>query len=227
VTTQGGLIVLVPALETQREHVRKISPTAQTQIPRTPSVSIVNIELNENMEVACPMSIPSSSAQRTSRIGRSGVVGPQISSCTSIGERRAATPTRCPAAFSEAAKLTPVDRCLWAWLSQVWNDWRSSLLIVQPETVIAWHRKSFLLFWPWKVQHALPGRPPVSMEIRQLIRKMSRENPLWGAPRIHGELLKLGIDVAETSVSKYMVRHRRPPSQTWRTFLENHVCMAN
>ena len=124
-------------------------------------------------------------------------------------------------------KLTPVDRCLWAWLSQVWNDWRSSLLIVQPETVIAWHRKSFLLFWPWKVQHALPGRPPVSMEIRKLIRKMSRENPLWGAPRIHGELLKLGIDIGETSVSKYMVRHRRPPSQTWRTFLENHVCMAN
>jgi putative transposase len=101
--------------------------------------------------------------------------------------------------------------------------WRSSLLIVQPETVIAWHRKSFRLFWVWKVQHGLPGRPPVPMEIRKLIRKMSRENPLWGVPRIHGELLKLGFDVGETSVSKYMVRHRRPPSQTWRTFLENHV----
>ena len=120
-------------------------------------------------------------------------------------------------------KLTPVDRCLWAWLSQVWNDWRSSLLIVQPETVIAWHRKSFRLFWTWKVQHGLPGCPRVSMEIRKLIRKMSRDNPLWGAPRIHGEPLKLGIDIGETSVGKYIARRRKPPSQTWRTFLENHV----
>src|SRR5215510_16148591 len=120
-------------------------------------------------------------------------------------------------------KLTPVDRCLWAWLSQVWNDWCSSLLIVQPETVIAWHRKSFRLFWTWKVQHGLPGCPRVSMEIRKLIRKMSRDNPLWGAPRIHGEPLKLGIDIGETSVGKYIARRRKPPSQTWQTFLENHV----
>jgi hypothetical protein len=73
------------------------------------------------------------------------------------------------------------------------------------------------------VRHGRSGRPSLSIEVRELIRKMSRENPLWGAPRIHGELLKLGIDVAETSVSKYMVRHRQPPSQTWRTFLDNHV----
>jgi hypothetical protein len=79
------------------------------------------------------------------------------------------------------------------------------------------------LFWTWKARHGRPGRPSVSKDVRELIRKMSRENPLWGAPRIHGELLKLGIDVGATSVSKYMIRRRKPPSQTWRTFLENHV----
>ena len=120
-------------------------------------------------------------------------------------------------------KLTSADRLLWARLCEVRNDWRSALIIVKPETVIAWHRKGFWLFWTWKVRHGQPGRPPVSKETRELIRKMSRENPLWGAPRIHGELLKLGIDIGETSVGKYMLRQRKPPSQTWRTFLENHV----
>jgi transposase InsO family protein len=120
-------------------------------------------------------------------------------------------------------KLTPADRLIWAWLSELWLDWRSALIIVKPETVIAWHRKGFRLFWTWKVRHGRTGRPSVSNEVRELIRKLSRENPLWGAPRIHGELLKLGIDVGETSVGKYMVHARRPPSQTWRTFLENHV----
>jgi transposase InsO family protein len=120
-------------------------------------------------------------------------------------------------------RLTAADRFLWAWLSRVWAGWRSALVIVKPETVIAWHRKGFRLFWAWKVRHGQPGRPPVPKDIRDLIRKMSRENPLWGAPRVHGELLKLGIDIGETSVSKYLVRHRKPPSQTWRTFLENHI----
>jgi transposase InsO family protein len=90
-------------------------------------------------------------------------------------------------------------------------------------TVLGWHRKGFRLFWRWKIRHGKPGRPAVPKEIRELIRTMSRENPLWGAPRIYGELLKLGIEIGETSVSKYMVRRRRPPSQTWKTFLENHV----
>src|ERR1019366_3973458 len=81
----------------------------------------------------------------------------------------------------------------------------------------------FRLFWTWKVRHGQSGRPPVSKETRELIRKMSRENPRSGAPRIHGEMLKLGIDIGETSLSKYMVRRRKPPSQTWRTFLENHI----
>src|SRR5262245_2969340 len=120
-------------------------------------------------------------------------------------------------------KLTSADRLLWAWLCEAWSDWRSSLLIVKPETVIGWHRKGFRLFWTGTVRRGQTGRPPVSKETRQLIRKMSRENPLWGAPRIHGELLKLGIDIGETSVGKYLPRRRKPPSQTWQTFLENHV----
>jgi hypothetical protein len=105
----------------------------------------------------------------------------------------------------------------------VWRDWRAALVIVKPETVIGWHRRGFRLFWTWKVRRGQPGRPRVAAEVRALIRQMSRENPLWGAPRIHGELLKLGIDVGETSVGKYMARGRRPPSQTWQTFLANHA----
>jgi transposase InsO family protein len=112
---------------------------------------------------------------------------------------------------------------LWVRLSRVWSDWRLALAIVKPETVIAWHRAGFRLFWSWKVRRGQPGRPLISREVRDLIRKMCRENPSWGAPRIHGELLKLGIDIGESSVSKYMVRCRKPPSQTWRTFLENHA----
>ena len=120
-------------------------------------------------------------------------------------------------------KLNPGDRLLWVWLSRIWRDWRSALAIVKPETVLAWHRAGFRLFWTWKVQHGKPGRPVISREVRDLIRQMCRENPGWGAPRIHGELLKLGIDIGESSVSKYMVRCRKPPSQTWRTFLESHA----
>jgi hypothetical protein len=115
--------------------------------------------------------------------------------------------------------LNKADRLLWIGLSHVWVDWRSALKIVKPDTVIAWHRKAFRMFWTWKVRRGKPGRPAVSAEIR----RMSRENPDWGAPRIHGELLKLGIDIGETSVSKYLVRSRKPPSQPWRTFLGNHI----
>jgi putative transposase len=120
-------------------------------------------------------------------------------------------------------RLTSPDRLLWAWLCEIWTDWRSALVIVKPHTVITWHRKGFRLFWTWKIRRGKPGRPTVWKETRELIRRMGRENPLWGAPRIHGELLKLGIDIGETSVGKYMVRHRKPPSQTWPTFLQNHV----
>jgi putative transposase len=120
-------------------------------------------------------------------------------------------------------RLTAPDRVLWAWLSSVWNDWQSRVSIVKAATVIGWHRKGFGLFWSWKIRCGKSGRPTVPKEIRELIRMLSRENPLWGAPHIHGELLKLGIDVGETSVSKYMVQRRKPPSQTWRTFLDNHL----
>ena len=115
------------------------------------------------------------------------------------------------------------DRLFWVFLSRVWCDWRSALDIVKPATAIAWHRKGFRLFWTWKIRHGHAGRPTVPKEVRELIRKMSRETSGWGAPRIHGELLKLGIEIGETSVGKYMVRHRKPPSQSWRTFLKNHA----
>jgi putative transposase len=120
-------------------------------------------------------------------------------------------------------RLTPADRLLWVGLSRIWSDWRSALAIVKPETVVAWHRAGFRLFWTWKVRRGQPGRPVIAREVRDLIRQMCRENPGWGAPRIHGELLKLGIDIGESSVSKYMVRCPRPPSQTWHTFLDNHL----
>ena len=119
--------------------------------------------------------------------------------------------------------LTPTDRIFWVWLHRVWVDWKSALMIVKAETVVAWHRKGFRLFWTWKIHRGKAGRPSVPHEVRDLIRMMSRNNPRWGAPRIHGELLKLGIEITEPTVAKYMVRHRRPPSQNWRTFLENHV----
>jgi len=120
-------------------------------------------------------------------------------------------------------KLTSLDRLLWVWLSRICGDRRSALVIVQPETVIAWHRRGFARFWRWKIRRGQPGRPTLPGEVRELIHRICRENPTWGAPRIHGELLKLGINIGETSVRKYMVRRRKPPSQTWRTFLENHA----
>ena len=120
-------------------------------------------------------------------------------------------------------KLTAADRFLWGWLSSVWGGWQSGVFIVKAATVIGWHRKGFGLFWNWKIRRGKAGRPSVPKEVRELIRTLSRENPLWGAPHIHGELLKLGIDVGETSVSKFMIRRRKPPSSTWRTFLENHL----
>jgi putative transposase len=120
-------------------------------------------------------------------------------------------------------KLTPADRLLWVWLCTLWQDWQSGVFIMKVSTVLGWHRNAFRAFWTWKMRRGKVGRPAVPKEVRQLIRTMSRENPIWGAPRIYGELLKLGIQIGETSVSKYMVRRRKPPSQTWRTFLENHV----
>ncbi len=117
--------------------------------------------------------------------------------------------------------LTDTDRLFWVVLSRIWSGWRTSLHIVQAESVVRWHRQGFRYYWRWKSR--CRGRPRTVPEIRDLIRRMCRANPLWGAPRIHGEFLKLGIDVSEATVSKYMVRRRGPPSQSWRTFLENHA----
>src|SRR3982751_4459952 len=97
-----------------------------------------------------------------------------------------------------------------------------ALAIVRPDTVIRWHRSGLRLYWRWQSRHRC-GRPAVPLEIRRLIREMSIANPSWGAPRMHGELLKLGIDIGQTSVAKYMTRRRAPPSQGWKTFLRNHA----
>ena len=120
-------------------------------------------------------------------------------------------------------KLRPRDRIFWVLRSRLWSDWRSALAIVQPETVARWHRQGFQLYWRWKSRTGKRGRPCISAEIRELIRRMSRENLTWGAPRILSELLLLGYQVAEATVAKYKVRMRKSPSQTWRTFLANHV----
>jgi transposase InsO family protein len=120
-------------------------------------------------------------------------------------------------------RLRAADRLLWVILSRLWKQWRSTLVIVKPETVIAWHRQGFKCYWRWKSRAGKSGRPCVSLETRELIRQMSKANPLWGAPRIHGELLKLGIEVSQATVAKYMSRQGKSPSQSWRTFLKNHV----
>jgi hypothetical protein len=120
-------------------------------------------------------------------------------------------------------KIRRADRLFWVVLSRIWTPWRKSLVIVKPDTVVHWHRKGFKLFWKFKSKG--PGRPQVSREIRDLVRRMAAANPSWGAPRIHGELLRLGFEVSERTVSNLMPR--RPPnsklSQTWRTFLKNHA----
>ena len=119
-------------------------------------------------------------------------------------------------------RLWNIDRLLLVWLYRLYPSLLDAIIIVQPETVIRWHRRGFRAYWRWKSRH-VGGRPRIDSEIRALIRRMSRENPLWGAPRIHGELLMLGIEVAESTVGRYMVRRRRPPSQGWKTFLRNHA----
>ena len=113
------------------------------------------------------------------------------------------------------------DRLVLGWVCGLPNT-RDALAIIRPETALRWHRAGLRSYWRWKSRRR-PGRPALSAEIRQLIRDMSLANPLWGAPRIHGEPLKLGIDVGQTSVAKYMVRRRGPPSQGWKTFFHNHA----
>jgi putative transposase len=120
-------------------------------------------------------------------------------------------------------RLQPADRLLWSWLCRAWPRWREALVFVQPQTVIAWRRRRFRQYWTKLSRAGRPGRPGVAREVRQLIRRLSTANPLWGAPRIVGELAKVGIELAESTVARHMVRRRRPPSATWRTFLKNHL----
>jgi len=117
-------------------------------------------------------------------------------------------------------RLFAIDRLLWVLLYRLWPRCLEVMVLVKPATVIQWHRQGFRLFWRWRSRS---GRPSIEREIRDLIRQMSTANPLWGAPRIHGELLKLGIEVSQATVAKYMVRRRGTPSQNWRTFLRNHA----
>jgi transposase InsO family protein len=119
-------------------------------------------------------------------------------------------------------RLRQRDRIFWVWLSRLRTGWRDSLAIVKPATVIRWHREGVKLYWRWK-SRGKPGRPKIDVEIRNQIRRMCRENATWGAPRIQSELALLDITIDESTVAKYMIRQRKPPSQTWRTFLENHV----
>src|SRR5437867_8264848 len=119
--------------------------------------------------------------------------------------------------------IRPEDRILWSWLSRRWASWRDVLVFVQPETVIAWQRKRFRDHWARLSRARKPGRPRIGAEIRELIRAISGANPLWGTPRIVGELGKLGIHVAKSTVDKYRVRSRKSPSPTWKAFLKNHV----
>jgi len=120
-------------------------------------------------------------------------------------------------------KLRRSDRLFWVWLPRVWAGWRAALVIVAPDTVLRWQRRRFREHWTTLSGRPPVGRPPVNAEITALVMRMAAANPLWGAPRIHGELLKLGIEVAERTVSRLLPKRRTPPSQTWRTFLTNHV----
>jgi putative transposase len=119
-------------------------------------------------------------------------------------------------------KLQPTDRLFWVWLSKVWTDWQGALIIVKPETVIAWHWQGFRFYWRRLSRRKSAGRPVVGSEVKALIKQMAQSNPLWGAPRLRGELLKLGIEISERTVSRLIPKRRKPPSQTWRTFLDNH-----
>src|SRR6266404_1751932 len=120
-------------------------------------------------------------------------------------------------------RLCRTDRFFWVTLARVWAGWRRPLFIVTPDTVLRWQRRRFREHWTKVSGRPTRGRPPVNAEIKVLIMRMAAANPLWGAPRIQGELLKLGLDVAERTVSRLRPKRRSPPSQTWRTFLANHV----
>src|SRR5438445_7268508 len=118
-------------------------------------------------------------------------------------------------------QLSSLDRLLWVWLYRIWPRVIDTMVLVKSATVVQWHRKGFRLHWRWRSRR--PGRPKIGTEIRALIRRMSRANPLWGAPRIHGELLKLGITISQATVGRWMPWRPKVPSPTWRSFLRNQL----
>ncbi|HLM79751.1 MAG TPA: hypothetical protein VE957_23085 [Terriglobales bacterium] len=118
--------------------------------------------------------------------------------------------------------LRNTDRLIFVWMYQLFPWILNAVTVVKPETVIHWHRRGFRDYWSWKSRRR-GGRPRIDREIRDLIGRMSRENPIWGAPRIHSELLMLGIEIAQSTVARYMARRQGPPSQGWKTFLRNHA----
>ena len=118
-------------------------------------------------------------------------------------------------------RLRNTDRLIFVWLYRLSPSILNAITLVKPETVIRWHRRGFRAYWHWKSSR-VGGRPKIDRDIRDLIRRMSKENPLWGAPRIHGELLMLGIEVAQSTVARYMTKRQGSPSQGWKTFLRNH-----
>jgi len=119
-------------------------------------------------------------------------------------------------------RLRNIDRLIFVWLCRMFPSILNAITVIKPETVIRWHRSGFGAYWRWKSRQR-GGRPRIDHETRDLIRRMSKENPLWGAPRIHGELLMLGIEVAQSTVARYMTKRQGPPSQGWKTFLRNHA----
>jgi len=119
-------------------------------------------------------------------------------------------------------RLRNIDRLILVWMYRLFPSILNAITVIKPETVIRWHRRGFRAYWHWKSSR-VGGRPKIDREIRDLIRRMSKDNPLWGAPRIHGELLMLGIKVAQSTVARYMTKRQGPPSQGWKTFLGNHA----
>ena len=134
-------------------------------------------------------------------------------SSTSVGRSSPTTPAR--------PRLSSLDRLLWVLLYRIWPQVIDAMVLVKPATVVEWHRRGFRLYWRWRSRG--PGRPRISPDIRDLIRRMSRANPLWGAPRIHGEPLKLGIKISQATVGRWMPWRPKVPSTTWRSFLRNHL----
>jgi hypothetical protein len=122
---------------------------------------------------------------------------------------------------NETPRLQRKDRAFWVVLARIWPAWRGALHLVEPDTVVAWQRRGFRIYWARISRRKSPGRPKVSSELKALIKQMATANPYWGGPRIHGELCKLGIEISERTVSRLMPKNRKPPSQTWRAFLNN------